>query len=219
MSIDEEAAAACPPSPQTQATLSSTASPPNAVSQEAHSVAAQPPRFWSTLTITLTSQLQGWGIVLGTIAALTTIYYAIRGYYIAEWTALKDNYEWCENEVRLFNQTIPRCLEVLEQPLPPPPYMRNARRRWLNKTLEGRTYTAQHGELGRSGRVSNLLAQPDLGGLGTHAMLVSSMTIFVCIVILAGLARLYRSQIVSVLGRHQMRNLLPWNQTLPCEFY
>jgi hypothetical protein len=93
----EVAAAAHPSSPRYQATSSSTAAFPDNLCQEVSDAAARLPRFWKT--ITLSNTLQNCGILLGTIVALSTIYYAVRGYYIAKWTAMKDDYEWCENEV------------------------------------------------------------------------------------------------------------------------
>jgi hypothetical protein len=52
------------------------------------------PRLWSTTVLSL----QNCGIFLGTVVAFYTIYYTVRGYNLAKWTALKDEYEWCGDE-------------------------------------------------------------------------------------------------------------------------
>jgi hypothetical protein len=51
--------------------------------------------LWRTTALSL----QNCGIILGIVVAFYTVYYTVRGYNLAQWTALKDEYEWCGNEV------------------------------------------------------------------------------------------------------------------------
>jgi hypothetical protein len=87
-------------------------------------------------------------------------------------------------------------------------------------TLERRAYPVQYDELDDSGGDdSSWAAERGPDGLGVHALLISSMAVFVCVVILARLAKLDRSRVVSILDHNRMRNLLSSTQILSCEFY
>ncbi|KAI9763729.1 MAG: hypothetical protein M1840_009126 [Geoglossum simile] len=164
------------------------------------------PSRWGTLA--LSNELQAGGFILGVILATFTIYYSVKTYRLAKWTAFKDDYEWCENEVHTHNRAIARCIELLKTTVPPPPYVKEPDKRWFGGDF---FWT-------RRNTTSNSEARNGPASLGALTVLFLSVAILVCIIPFTRLARLGRLRPTSILEHHCEQKVSSPIQVSPCTY-